>query len=122
MSTVVDVANHNTALVEFSLNLTVGDLSFPSKTERVDRTPDKQVTTHISSVAFEPLVEGGGIVGVTSASQSHSSGTHEAASRADGIGGGAQLLVLPGRVALFVHGVGSSQNSYNQNGQDCDFH
>lgn len=58
MAAVVDVDNHNVVVFDVFLDGAVADEASKADSERVDGCPDEEVLADVSSVAFEPGVQG----------------------------------------------------------------
>ena len=111
VATVVDVEDDSSALSEVVLDVVgVVCLANEAETEGVDGTPDEEVALNIAAIVSEEGVQSlGGGLGTsnrpTTVSNNHGNGGHEAASLADGLSTGSELVGAPTGVTLLVEGI-----------------
>jgi hypothetical protein len=98
----VDVDDHQVPHIQVHLEERVGDLTLEEHSEAIDGGPHEVVLVDVALVVLEPGVERRGVLVDANARKADGCGRHQCAHLANGVGGGAQLLVLPLRVALVV--------------------
>ncbi len=122
VSSVVNVKNNDVSGVKVALDLSIRNLAVEGQTKFVDGSPNKEISTDITSVALQPWVEGGWVVVVSSSGKGHGGGAHQASSLADGVGWSSELFTSPSGITLFVEWVGSGQADDQKEGENKDFH
>ena len=111
MATVVDVEDDSSALSEVVLDVVgVVGLANEAETEGVYGTPDEEIAGNIAAIVSEEGVQSlGSGLGTsnrpTTVSNNHGNGRHEAASLADCLSTGTELVGAPTGVTLLVEGI-----------------
>ena len=111
MTTVVDVKDDSPALSEVVLDVIgVVGLANEAETEGVYGTPDEEIAGNIAAIVSEEGVQSlGSSLGTSNrpstVSNNHGNGRHEAASLADCLSTGTELVGAPTGVTLLVEGI-----------------
>ena len=108
MAPIVNVQNNDVVCSQVSSDVAISNFTDIAKSKRVDRCPNKKISTNIATMTFKPGIQSAGIVTFTDSCKCGRNWAHETASSADSISRwGAELLVSPAAITLFVEWVAS---------------